>query len=232
VRDHNDESDLEIKVKSKSTFSSNIVGCCFLTPAEMHEQQPYDQWIQLFKEDSSVPCGELRIQYCIGSPTLDSILFVAQQKAFSEELTFTEEFGSQVFATESHDDDICFIDRFGTRVFDVRKRDTSRRVFQVEPIFDVFQAGTDRILASVSRKVSLLKVEFFLEIMGERVISQRDKWNGNISLVKEDGTFVAYIKKPTVINKTLSVEVAPSENVPLILAISSMLNNEDTQMAD
>jgi len=232
VRDYNEEKKIKIKMKTKSTFLKNMIGGCSIRPSDMHEMELYDQWIPLEREDSKSEVGEVRIRSILGNPSLDSVIFNITQKGFSSQFAVFEEMGNCIFSMEGKDDLHFLIDRFGTRVFDIRRRDTSRKVFQAEPVFDVYQAGTDRMLATVSRKVQLLKVEFFIEIMGERVISQRDKWNSNITLVKEDGSFVCFIKKPTISNKTMSVEIAPKENIPLILTLAAYINVEDTQISD
>lgn len=233
IRDYNDECEVEINVKNRGAFKKGSMGKCYIRPCDMHEMEVYDQWIQLQKDDGSKCGGEIRIRTVLGNPSLDSVVFSINPKgSFSSNFTINDELGNSLFTIEGRDNFHYLVDRFGTRVFDIKRRDTSRKVFAAEPIFDVYQADTDNLLATVSRKITLLKVEFFLDIMGQRVVSQRDKWSNNITLSKEDGSFVSFMKKPTVSNKSISIEIGPRENVPLLLCVSAFLNLEDTQFSD
>jgi uncharacterized protein YxjI len=232
IRDYNDDCEVEINVKHRGAFKKGSMGKCYIRPADMHEMEVYDQWVQLEK-DGSKCSGEIRIRTVLGNPSLDSVVFSLVPKgSFSSNYTINDELGNTLFTIEGRDNFHYLVDRFGTRVFDIRRRNTTRKVFTAEPIFDVYQADTDNILATVSRKITLVKVEFFIDIMGQRVVSQRDKWNNNISLVKEDGSFVSFMKKPTMANKSMSVEIGPRENVPLLLCVTAFLNLEDSQFSD
>jgi len=191
------------------------------------EDFQYDQWFRISKKSNE----EIRCRFGLTPPILDNFVFSIKQTAFSfAEYTVTEENGNKIFGVESEDIDLVLRDTVGNRALDIIKLGSGRKLYEIEPVCEIYVPGTNTLLATVSRKCTLLKMEFFVEIAGERLQVTRE--SSTVTMRHNDGEFVASIKPPTFLFKSFSIEIAPTQNVPMMLAIAIIMDHADTQVYD
>jgi len=215
-----------VKNRSKGLLRNSIIGSFTIDPNEMIEDFQYDQWFRISRKSNE----EVRCRFALTPPILDNFVFTLKQTAFSfANYTITEENGNTIFGVESESFDLVLRDVMGNRVLDLIKLVSGRKLFEIEPIFEIYVPGTDTLLATISRKCTLLRMEFFVEIAGERLQINRDS---TVTLRQEDGEFAASFKPPAFLFKSFSMEIAPYQNVPLMLAIAVIMDHADSQVCD
>jgi len=223
---------LDVRSHSTGIFSSDqSIGICSFLPSQMQEGIKVDQWLRLIhqekKNSPQVATGDLHVSILISPPLVDSFLFVVKKEAFSfGDFHIKDENGISCFlVVGSWPNHFHFKDKFGRPTIEIKKRS----LIAIEPSYDLYQAGTKQLLMTITRRISFMTAHYDIETSGDRLDVQGDIFTSNYKFVRKSNREIAAWthREYFTYTDTYSVEISPTENVPLLLACIVVLEHEE-----
>lgn len=163
----------------------------------------------------------------VDRPLLDNFLFCCRRLAFSfGDFSITDEHRENIFFVEgSWPMKFYFKDKFGRNAVDIKKRS----FIAIEPSYDFYQAGTNQILMSITRRIAFMGEHYDIDSLGDQIIVQGDIFAFNFTFVRKrtNETIAIVDRQLFTFTDTYNVEIAPTENIPLLLACVIIIEYEE-----
>jgi len=222
---------IEVKHHSTGIFSSDqLIGICSFLPSQIQEGIKMDQWLPIFhqeKKNQNQHSGEIHCSYLLSPPLVDSFLFVVKKNAWSfGDFRINDESGSPCFFVEgSWPKSFFFKSKTGQQIVHIKKRS----LIAIEPSYDIYQAGTQQLLMTITRRIAFMAVTYDIETNGDFLDIKGDIFSQCYKFIRRrTGEVVVDTHREYFSwTDTYLVEIAPTENVPLLLACVVVLEHEE-----
>ncbi len=139
---------------------------------------------------------------------------------------FVDELGNVCFYVQGDwPNKFHMMDKFKRELVHIKKRS----LIAFEPTYDFYQPGTKNLWMSITKEFSFMTRFFRIELPLEKdQIHLEGVWGDYRFVRKSSGAFVGTAQKEYfTFTDTYVVQIAPTENIPLIMACAIILEHEN-----
>jgi len=231
INSRNWNSPAIISLWHHNTFSSDkFLGQTAFMPQQLIANQQYDQVLTLQDNGKDpkhhIDKGTLHLKYRIGAPSLDTFVFQVRQRVWSfGDFSIAEESGRRVFTVTGSWPMTWYLnDQFGRAVLDIKKRS----FIAIQPSYDFYVPGTKQMLMSITHQISFGGARFVIEMPNDTLEVRGNIWDWTFTCYRPaTNEVVACVNREWGWTDTYAVEIAPTENVPLMLACIIVIDHEE-----